>query len=1187
MMMSDGSVREPRMALDISRESVALAASLPLAPPPSPQTSLKTMESEGRKEKERAKVMSEAEVERLRAATRKYHALMELLATEAGYLMDLRALVTVYLEHVPGSSTSPTLSIPSLGLSRSIPSSRSSFLLPHPSPSTSASSHLSVTDDIGHGTAEKEKKRDKSRERLKDKERHKEKHKAKSSEKENTKGRDGGKHRHKGKEKQVHHSRKHAQAPARRPILADKDVSAICRNAQELLAFHDRFVCELRDAMVGFGLSRAFEMGERKEEVALKPDGSEAAALPTIDQAVAIVAEAFVTESPSFSVYEGFCPGHNEAVNLIRNVQENYPVEWDAYEQRCSLLVAHQFNLVNAPTDSHSDGHGVDGPLGMPTSATVSPLNPPVVEGTRTKRRHSTSSLTTPFSTSHADLPKVTANGPEPVGGEHSRSKSGQEYSNVFSRQQSQQATRLRLLDYLIKPVQRVCKYPLLIDQLRTKRARTQSAVDPSTRPSRAPSIRNFRALIQDGGDVVERAGEAMRLVVSLVNRASETQARLVRSSLITSRMVFTQPTVGSSKDGHASSPTVRTQDLSPELLASFGAVRLAGALDVVHHPSALHMVSTGSMRAKYFGAFLYAGGYLILVKIPRNGKVYEPRYWFSLVGFDLFDFEGDESSLPFSFHLCGHGHHLQLAAACQPEKAIWINAIQDALSHDAPWTGEPPSSLLLEDKVLSAPPIDDVPSEWSTAPLPTIQSDSELEGQARDQPPDQAAHGRGRPEVKSRSPARIDSLSFRYEQQAQMASFAALSRRSSTASVKAFFSPMTLDPSTRIPRPSAQVRQQVDHGLHDVYSEQCLAARSHATMKHEDLFKRPLATMSRSNSGLSISGAMGLAAKRRYDMVSGKRGSLDGGKEHDLDIGSKRLSTLPGGAKSPASPQKRLKKPLPSLVPTVPSTLAKVDSEAESEGQTTQSPVGLLDSPFPPSQCSSTTSSNLPSPVDVVGPILGDLAQDATLRPSDVLTASAEDWRPKRTRSMVDNVKYFFQSRPASPCSTSSHQSATPPPLPPKQLEVEPQTPPPPSSLTQWWRKGSLRRRVQSSPDVPGEESPGPPPLLSRASADGRGTFLMQTPEESMLQPSVSSPPSPAAGTPSSSRRVNLNDSAPTRRRSLFAPSSRQREYPLSQPPQPSPDGSSAIPRRSLRNVWFFQRSNSFTPMDGKEPDS
>lgn len=535
-------------------------------------------------------------------------------------------------------------------------------------------------------------------------------------------------------------------------------------------------------------------------------------------------------------------------------------------------------------------------------------------------------------------------------------------------------------------------------------------------------------------------------------------------------------------------------------------------------------------------------------------------------------------ASLPFSFHLCGHGHHLQLAAACQPEKAIWVGAIQDALNSDAPWISEPPSSLLFDDSAQSAPPVDDGPFECSSAPLPTIQSNSELERQTKDQLADPATLAKARPELKSRSPSRLDSLSFRQEQQAQMASFAALSRRSSTASVKAFFSPMTLDPSTRIPRPSSQVRHQVEHGLHDVFSEQCLAARSNATMKHEDLFKRPLSHMSRSNSGMSISNAMGLTAKRRYDLASSKRMSLDGGKDHESDFGHKRLSTLPGYAKSTSTPHKRNKKPLPSLVPTVPSNLTKVDSEAESEGQTTQSPTAISDSPLPPSQCSSTASSILPSPVDVAGPILGDIAQDATLRPSDVLTTPGEDWRPKRTRSMVDNVKYFFQSRPSSPSSSSSHQSATPPQPPPKQLEVEAQTPPP-AAITQWWRKGSLRRRVQSSPDVPGDE--GPPPLLSRASVDGRVTFLMQTPEEPILQSSASSPPSPAT---LDSRTETASGSAPTRRRSLFAPSTRQREYPS---PQPSPDGSGMASRRSLRNVWFFQRSNSFTPMEVKEPVS
>lgn len=107
MPVGDMAEREPRMALDLERPPIPIASSLPQAPLASLDN-----EDEGWKEKEEAKtaVMSEAEVERLRAATRKYHALMELLATEAGYLMDLRALVSVRVSLV----SSPGLLLPSV-----------------------------------------------------------------------------------------------------------------------------------------------------------------------------------------------------------------------------------------------------------------------------------------------------------------------------------------------------------------------------------------------------------------------------------------------------------------------------------------------------------------------------------------------------------------------------------------------------------------------------------------------------------------------------------------------------------------------------------------------------------------------------------------------------------------------------------------------------------------------------------------------------------------------------------------------------------------------------------------------------------------------------------------------------------------------------------------------------------------
>ena len=73
--------------------------------------------------------------------------------------------------------------------------------------------------------------------------------------------------------------------------------------------------------------------------------------------------------------------------------------------------------------------------------------------------------------------------------------------------------------------------------------------------------------------------------------------------------------------------------------MGSLGACVAAGALDVVYHGA----------RVKYLAAFLYAGGYLILAKVPKGGRVYEARHWFALAGFQVFEEteEDGESSRP------------------------------------------------------------------------------------------------------------------------------------------------------------------------------------------------------------------------------------------------------------------------------------------------------------------------------------------------------------------------------------------------------------------------------------------------------------------------------------------------------------------------------------------------------------
>ena len=128
---------------------------------------------------------------------------------------------------------------------------------------------------------------------------------------------------------------------------------------------------------------------------------------------------------------------------------------------------------------------------------------------------------------------------------------------------------------------------------------------------------------------VVESASQAMRHVATMVDEAGRRQTVSMQSSLIASRIHLAWASSRSSTIHRA------FQLLTPNFVASLGICALAGSLDVLHYYSS-KVPSTG-MKAKYLGAFLYMGGYLILAKVSK-GKVYEPRHWFSLVGFDLID---------------------------------------------------------------------------------------------------------------------------------------------------------------------------------------------------------------------------------------------------------------------------------------------------------------------------------------------------------------------------------------------------------------------------------------------------------------------------------------------------------------------------------------------------------------------
>jgi hypothetical protein len=271
-------------------------------------------------------------------------------------------------------------------------------------------------------------------------------------------------------------------------------------------------------------------------------------------------------------------------MSLIQRVVSQYPAEWETFEQRCWATVARLEALRDDPHIfdlSRNKNHGF---LGVPQT-----------ERTDQKRRRTMSAVS-------------------------SGSKSATHCTKEVDRAVDFRQPRLVFTDYLIKPVQRICKYPLLLQQL-------------------IPRSRFF--VSEDARVVIEDAIQVMRDVASSVDEARRKREAITKSSLIISRFVLPPPSPSLSPSSPVS-PTTPPQTLTPAFLSSLGPCLLSGSLDVMYYTPRQSFGQLQSITAKYLGVFLYSGGYLILAKIHK-GKKYEPRHWFSVANFEVEAVEGDE----------------------------------------------------------------------------------------------------------------------------------------------------------------------------------------------------------------------------------------------------------------------------------------------------------------------------------------------------------------------------------------------------------------------------------------------------------------------------------------------------------------------------------------------------------------
>jgi hypothetical protein len=402
---------------------------------------------------------------------------------------------------------------------------------------------------------------------------------------------------------------------------------------------------------------------------------------------------------------------------------------------------------------------------------------------------------------------------------------------------------------------------------------------------------------------------------------------------------------------------------------------------------------------------------------------------------------------LPSWFRLSSKDHTFEFAASCRREKDIWVNAIRNSSAEEPGWSGDPPTSLQANFRSESIA-LEEIPFEM-LSPLPTIQSIPELDVDLDFILPSIGeTTSLSTPSVAQPSPRASHRVEYLGN---TIPHTVGPSRRYSGTSSWTHQVP---ESSTfHLVRSTASAREQVDRGLLDVFSEQCLTARLHAHAHEEDLFEaqKVSCSFSRSSSGLTMASAMSVAAKNRLT----KRESVLVPRRKSFADGSGMLSDPENYCPTshPVLPMPITKRRHPKKLKIV--AMAKAASyDGNEDGNEL-----YIDSPSPMSHCSSSASATTPM-TPLIAPLSAPPAVSSMNGRSEFLAVRKEECVPKRSRSMIENVRGFFIPRSTSPTTALTRE-------PSARSSVSN------SSLLRWWSRESLRRRVRSAPDVPDKELP------------------------------------------------------------------------------------------------------------------
>ncbi|KAG0271161.1 hypothetical protein BGZ95_001082, partial [Linnemannia exigua] len=266
-----------------------------------------------------------------------------------------------------------------------------------------------------------------------------------------------------------------------------------------------------------------------------------------------------------------------------------------------------------------------------------------------------------------------------------------QKESKELMAQQGRPKSRTDLKDHLIKPIQRICRYPLLLKEI----SRLTSSEDPEY-------------------EFIDRAHECMR---TLAQQMDETQ-RMVERKLLTEQFLKRLPEMNPPRKSgvaltplhpsnsnnsnldsnnhhrqgssgaihplasHPSGPSPELElfeggpfgegilpcNLTKTYAGTLGSIVLAGALEYVIMPDI-------PLRLRYYGCFLFES-MLIVVKAKKT-SLYEPRQWLPLRLCEIYETTRLDGYTRFGWRIMYDQFRIDFGASCEAERQVWMSALQ------------------------------------------------------------------------------------------------------------------------------------------------------------------------------------------------------------------------------------------------------------------------------------------------------------------------------------------------------------------------------------------------------------------------------------------------------------------------------------------------------------------------------